>query len=191
MKLYTITIEERRRLQIRSVATDAAGARQQVRAQLNRQGRQAKILTSFEADNDPGAASGRDALARLMGREFLALGGNVASIGEWVRHGETALSQGRAGTDRARMVNASLALAGMRLVGIDRACTLFIANSRAFTFLIDAFHGTRWAEGGWAGALRAIEGATLSNLTFAGQRSRAVGVPAPQTVNASHLEVIN
>ena len=116
------------------------------------------------------SADGHAALQILLTAEFLELFARPACIADWLRSDTT-----QAGQAWQDIANAKLSLAGLRIVEGGLA----VANNPEFMFLINLFAATKWAGGQWSMALRNIPGARVTNLTFAGIRSRAVIVPLP------------
>lgn len=163
MRLFTLTVEERRVVRQRIAAPDPAAAMALARRGL---GRRDRILGCDETGIDPDQDAAQDALSWLLDRPFLPLPGHqlAAPVRSWI--GWT-----RGNPDRG---NAILATAGLRLGPDGR---LAVGSATTIPTLGWWTQGTIWAGGGLTAALRAMPGAELTNLTFAGRRARAVRVP--------------
>lgn len=162
MQLFDVTIEETRTRRVRVVARNLDAAAEQVRADLRHRNRSARVLHAVEAGASPLEKDDRRAFGHLLACPFLDLGRDTSSLAEWIA------VKGPAG-------NTELAHAGLRLD--QDGARLFVANSPAFGYLRAVFENTPWAGGGWATALRRLPGATVSNFSFRGMRSRCAGLP--------------
>lgn len=179
MRLFSIpTVETRRRLW-RVAAPDAATAERALRAQLPAGSKIVASATPCDPAHD--LSSAEQALARLLSTDYLPHGGTPQKLEDWVLRARAA----GAGDDRAQ-ANAALGPMGLRLD--DHDC-LWVGSAVSVPALALMFAGTTWAGQGLTAALRRVPGMRLCNMTFAGRRARAVGLPltfvfAAQPINA-------
>lgn len=168
MRLYSVQTEQTRRRAWRVAARDEQNALRAVRASMPPG---ARIIGTPElCDHGMDDGSGKEALGILLGQEYLADDtGAPMLIEDWVLRAHS-LAHVHDGYAR---VNARLAPVGLRVYGP----TFYVGSAASLPSLALIFEGTQWAGQGLTAALRRIEGARPTNMTFQGQRSRAVGLP--------------
>jgi hypothetical protein len=169
MRLYTLQTVETRRRSWRIPAPDAASAERALRASLPPGVR--IIDHATPCDHSANAASAEGALARLLGTDYLHYDGAAQKIEDWILRAREHLAAGGFALDQT---NALLAPAGLRVYPGDM---IWIASAASCPAMAMIFAGTQWAGQGLTNALRQMKGADLANLTFAGKRARAVGLP--------------
>lgn len=169
MKIFSLhTIEQRHRTH-RIAARDAAAAERALKSRLPRGARIIERAVAVDIDAD--ASSAEAAISHLLSTDFLPLDAGIdAKIEDWVLH---ARSQRHLPATLAR-INAGLGPVGLRVSADDQ---LWIGSAASVPAIGLIFEGTEWAGTGLTSALRHMTGAQLSNMTFAGKRARAVGLP--------------
>lgn len=167
MRIFQITTTETLRRAHRVAASSAAEAEKALRASL-RPGQ--RIVESARlVDHHVTAASGEEAIARLLGTDYVDCNGKAMKVEDWVL-------DARRGVLARERANAVLAPIGLRISEHD---SLWIASADCVPGLGLIFEGTQWAGAGLRTALGALDGAEISRhpLTFAGRRARATALP--------------
>lgn len=179
MRLFTVPTVETRRRTYTVAAPDAASATAAIRAQLPKGAR--VLATAIERDHDAETALGEDALAYLLGQDYLPDENRDMKIEDWVLRAAATDTP----AERAR-VNALLAPVGLRVD--DR--TLWVGSAQSVPAMGLIFAGTQWAGAALGAALRRIPGAELSNMCFAGKRARAIGLPLAAIFAAGRADAL-
>lgn len=167
MRIFQIVTAETLHRTHRVAAGSAAQAEKAMRAAL-RPG-QRIVESARPVDHAADEASGEEAIARLLGTEYLEHSGATRLVEDWVL-------DGRRGALARERANTVLAPIGLRISEDDR---LWVASADCVPGLALVFEGTQWAGAGLRNALAAIDGAERSRhpLTFAGRRARATAIP--------------
>lgn len=165
MRLFSVHTVEQRHRRITVAAKDAFSAERAVRARLSRGARIVERPVPLEEIDT--LASGRGALALLLATAYLPRDAAPMTVGDWVR------LAGSAGTaDEAEALNVRLAPLGLRVLDD----TLWIGTASRIPSLALIYDGTEWSGRGLADALRQLPGARPALKTFAGMRSRCLGI---------------
>ncbi|WP_226778986.1 hypothetical protein [Oceaniglobus trochenteri] len=182
MIAFTATIDECCTRRITLVAHDRPSAERALRRRL--QGRNYKMLDLDVAGAGTGPDARAEVLAHLCSAPFLPLDGHEATVIDWL----IAMAKVAGSAEDLAHQNAAMAHAGIRY----RPDGIAVATSAVIPFLADVFIGTAWSNGGWGRVISAQPGAIRRNMTFAGQRARAVVLPHaafPALANRSATDV--
>ncbi len=93
--------------------------------------------------------------------------------------------------DSAKLANAKLASAGLRVIGAQGEARLFIANTQ-IQGLKDLFRASEWANGVWSQSAIRVKGAAISDSvrTLAGIRTRGVEIPFTSIPGLAYLPAV-
>lgn len=165
MRAYTVFIESRELRTARIAAPSEVAARAMAGVLLRGNDRLVRISDDLsEAPRVPGRAV--EALERLRSRDFFDWQGQPQCVEDWLLR---AAEPGQ--RDKA---NAVLALAGLRLQADGRVA---IGSPSSVPTLHGWFRTTAFDGPALMNVLGSLPGAQRSNLTFAGNHSRAVILP--------------
>jgi len=167
MRIFSLQTVEQRHRTHHIAAPDAASAERALRARLPRGARISHGAVAFDHAADRASAEG--AIARLLATDYLPIDDNDAMIEDWVL-----MARQSPDAETLAQVNAALGPAGLRVTDEDM---LWIGSAASIPAMGLIFEATEWAGQGLTNALRRSVGAKLSNMTFAGRRARAVGLP--------------